>query len=80
MFTEVFADSRDKETARYAARMYSHILLGMGAVSGARFAETIRERYLMTERRNRECARCAGKYIDTIEYFAGRGARVKYTF
>lgn len=72
------SQGRGEEIAHYTAATYSHILCGEGEVSGKEFAERIRSRYLMTERRHIICADSAERWIRSIEFSAGRGVRTEY--
>lgn len=70
---------KQKDIAEYVARMYSHILYGMGEVSGKQFADEIRKTYLMTETRHAVCADHAEKFIVSIS-FKPNGTQVKFDF
>lgn len=74
-----YTANKQKDIAEYVARMYSHILYGMGEVSGKRFADEIRGRYSMTERRHEVCADHAEKFIVSIS-FKPNGTQVKFDF
>ena len=68
-----------KDIAEYVARMYSHILFGMGEVSDKQFADAIRDSYNMTETRHAVCADHAEKFIVSIS-FKPNGTQVKFDF
>ena len=75
-----YTTQEKKDVTEYVAKMYSHILFGLGEVSGKRFADEIRQCFLMTESRHRVCAEFAEKYIESI-YFNPNGiTRVKFNF
>lgn len=71
---------RIREVTEYVASAYSHILYGKGTVTGASFANEIRDSYLMTEDRHRVSAEFAEKYIESIAYNPCGGVQVKFDF
>ena len=74
-----YTSQKQKDIVEYVAKMYSHILFGMGEVSGKRFADEIRKNYLMTELKHQVCADHAERYIVSISY-TPRGVKAKFDF